>query len=132
MKIDFYNLDKLPFESGLVRILDKAYAAGNRILIKTSATASLERLLWEQEPNSWLPHGTDNPEQQPIFISTDAENKNDAQVLILLNENILPPEEGYERCLYVFDGRNAKVREEARAIYKQCLDKKYELQYHNL
>lgn len=135
MKVDFYNFQKIPFDTGLFKVVEKAYNSGDKILIKTNDTARqdyLDKLLWEYEAISWLPHGITKACEQPIFISLNTEPENKATILIITDSSPIPQESIYTRCLYLFNGNDKVALDKARQQYKELLEKKSELQYHNL
>ena len=75
-EIGFYHLTRSTLEEALPRLLEKAYAAGNRVLVRVGDAERLEllnRALWTYGKDSFLPHGTRAdgfPEDQPIYLTT--------------------------------------------------------------
>ena len=78
----------------------------------------LEEALWTFEPASFLPHGRENPTDQPILLSSAAEPANGADVLLQCAVPLPEPLTGWTRVLHLFeDGSEAQVR--ARAEWKR-------------
>jgi len=111
-RIDFYHLLYLPLERALPKLLEKALAAGHRIVVRADGSARLQHLdemLWTYEADSWLPHGTARQglaERQPIWLTDTEENPNGADILVLLDGMRPRNFDGYARCLDLFDGRD--------------------------
>ena len=89
-RVDFYHLQKQSPEEVLPVLLNKAYAAGCKICLKT---ISEERVtywngyLWTYNDESFLPHGSKKDgftEKQPIFLTAENENANHASFLFWL------------------------------------------------
>ena len=86
--ISFYHLERSPLEQALPKLLEKTLAAGKRALVLASSDERVEALaqtLWTYDPGSWLPHGTPkdgNPEDQPVWLSTDPETPNHAMPVV--------------------------------------------------
>ena len=61
---------------------------------------ALNTLLWTYDPASFLAHGTSKdgrPEDQPIYLTTEDENPNEAEVLVLLDGREVPGLSDYDR-----------------------------------
>jgi DNA polymerase III subunit chi len=123
--IDFYHLTRDPLEIGVAKLLAVVYAKGNRTLVRAASKTMVDKLdvaLWTFEKDSFLPHGTTRNGQadlQPILLTTDAVETNGANVLMLL-ENVLPEDvSGFERVLYMFEGRDEAALSQARAHWVQ-------------
>lgn len=119
-EVSFYRLETGSLEGVLPRLLERVLARGMRavVLVKSSERLDwLNELLWTYKPESFLPHGSINdgrPEMQHIFLSAVEENPNNASVLV--NIDGLSPSfvNDFERCLDIFDGRNAEELDGAR------------------
>ena len=60
-EVGFYHLTRSTLDEALPRLLEKAYAAGNRVLVRVGDPERLEllnRALWTYGKESFLPHGT--------------------------------------------------------------------------
>ena len=89
IRVDFYHLQRAPLEQVLPKLCEKAYATGKRIKILLGTEERVEfinSLLWTYNEESFLPHGSKKDgfaEEQPIFISANEDNANNASLLIL-------------------------------------------------
>ncbi len=136
-RIDFYHLQKAPLEQILPKLCEKAYATGKRIKILLGNAERVEfinSLLWTYSEESFLPHGSKRDgfaEEQPIFISADETNENNALLLILADGAQIAVEklDAYERVLNIFDGNVETALNNARAYWKEIKSLGGELHY---
>lgn len=137
IRVDFYHLQKAPLEQVLPKLCEKAYATGKRIKILLGNEERVEfinSLLWTYAEDSFLPHGSKKDgfvESQPIFISANVDNENNAQLLILA-DGAMPSLEilsEYERILNIFDGNDETALNNARTYWKQIKTLDGELHY---
>ncbi len=135
MKVTFYSFGKISFEKGLVKVIEKAYSSNQNIFIKTNSddqTNFIDKILWEQDSSSWLPHGVDNDQNHPILINKTINNTNKSSILVILDDSEIPLHSEFNRCLYIFNGKNSNSLQNARCKYKQLLEKNADLEYHDL
>lgn len=136
-RVDFYHLQKAPLEVVLPKLCEKAYSTGSNIKILLGTEERVEfinSLLWTYAEDSFLPHGTKKDgfiEDQPIFISADTSNENNAKLLILADGampdlNVLSE---YDRILNIFDGNDPIALNNARSYWKQIKQTDAELHY---
>ncbi len=62
-EVGFYHLTRQPLDAVLPRLLEKAHAAGHRILVHCADAAQVKALdqhLWTYDDRSFLPHGVDH------------------------------------------------------------------------
>ncbi|HEY9218490.1 MAG TPA: DNA polymerase III subunit chi [Phenylobacterium sp.] len=122
----FYHLERSGLNEVLPELLEKTLARGWRALVRAPGAERIEHLdawLWSYRNESFLPHGlADEPqaERQPILLSTEADNRNAAQALFLLEGAELGTVDGYERCLILFDGRDDEALAIARKQWTQA------------
>ena len=134
-EIGFYHLTKTPLPDALLRLLEKILASGKRVVVRTDSVERVDFLnstLWTSDTASFLPHGTDkegNGPQQPIWLTTDFTNPNDAEVLILTEGADETAYEDYERCLEIFNGNDDKAVVAARERWKTYYDRGLSLTY---
>ena len=117
MQVDFYHLARSPIERVLPAIADKILASGARLLV-VAAEDQLDRLdeqLWTWSPDSFLPHGRDNAENQPILLSSEPEAKNEAANIALADGKWREEALGFERAFYFFDSAGL---DDARAVWR--------------
>ncbi len=135
-RIGFYHLVPLPLEQALPKLLEKAMAAGNRVLVMAGSVervAYLDNLLWTYQPDSWLAHGTmAQPDQalQPVLLTDRDENANGADLLILTDGVQTEHIASFSRCLNIFDGNDDAAVEAARAQWKDWKNLGLELVYY--
>ena len=136
-RIDFYHLQKAPLEQVLPKLCEKAYTTGKHIKILLGNAERVEfinSLLWTYSEESFLPHGSKRDgfaEEQPIFISADEVNENNADLLILADGAQLDVTKlnAYERVLNIFDGNDEIALNNARAYWKEIKTLGGELHY---
>jgi DNA polymerase III subunit chi len=125
--VQFYHLLTSPLDRALPKLLEKAYAAGYRLLVVTGSeehAEHLNELLWTYSQDSFLPHGTSkdgHSEDQPIFISTNSESPNSAKLLVVTDGSAPENVGSFERVLDMFDGNNPEALAKARqrwVLYK--------------
>jgi len=119
-EIGFYQLEHRPIEVVLPRLIEKAYEAGHRIVVRApeAMLARLDELLWTYDDGSFLPHGRSDAAAQPILLSESDERANGATALVLLAPPFDAWPEGYERILVMFEKADAEALAAARAAWK--------------
>lgn len=136
-RVDFYHLQKTSLEQVLPKLCEKAYSSGNRIKVLLGVEERIEfinTLLWTYNEESFLPHGSKKDgfiEEQPIFISSQTENENNANILILA-DNAYPSISfltSFDRVLNIFDASDEFALEQARSYWKQIKNLDCELHY---
>lgn len=116
----FYHLERTSLDQALPELLEKTLARGWRAMVRAGAAERIEHLdgwLWSYRDDSFLPHGVDHEpfaDRQPILLTTQMENANDAQALFLIDGADAGPLEAYERCILLFDGRDEAALAQAR------------------
>jgi DNA polymerase-3 subunit chi len=137
MIISFYQLTTGTLEQALAKLLPKVYGQNLRcvIVLPEERLAAVNTSLWTLGHGSFLPHGVmgdASPERQPIWLTTQVENPNDAQVLLLaqgcFDQALATPEgKAFARCLIFFDGHD-----EAQVTAAQSAWKTYQAASHEL
>jgi DNA polymerase IIIc chi subunit len=71
MEASFYHLTSSPLKKALPSLLEKAYENNMRSVVICHAEniKPLDDDLWTFSPTKFLPHGTEKPEIQPVFIT---------------------------------------------------------------
>ena len=118
MIVDFYHLALSPLERVLPSICEKVLASGERLLIvaETGLLARLDEQLWTYSRDSFLPHGRERPESQPILLSDVVEAANGATHLALADGSWRDEALGFARTFYFFDNGG---RGEARDVWRR-------------
>jgi DNA polymerase III subunit chi len=123
-EVGFYHLTRSTVEEALSRLLEKAYAAGSRVLVRVGDSERLEllnRALWTYGKESFLPHGTRSDgfaEDQPIYLTGQVENPNGGSILALVADATAPDLAAFARCLDLFDGGDAEAVARARERWR--------------
>jgi DNA polymerase-3 subunit chi len=129
MIVDFYHLTASPLEQVLPRIAEKVFAGGERLLIVADPAllARLDEQLWSYSKDSFLPHGRERRESQPVLLSPEPEAANGATNIALADGRWREEALGFARTFYFFDNeardgardawRTLKGRSEVEARY---------------
>ncbi len=131
----FYHLERSPLEAVLPPLLEKVLQRKWRALVRSKdsqALLSLDRHLWTYAPDSFLPHGLGTEpraDQQPILLTTEANNENQAQIIILVHGADMPELTGIERCITIFDGGDQHALTQARERWKTAKTNKAPVSY---
>ena len=121
----FYHLTRTPLEPALGRLLERVLASGQRAVVVASSPERLEalnRALWTFDRESFLPHGTREDgfaEDQPVFLTDEANFPNGATVLVLVDGAEVEPPPEFTRCLYIFEGNDEAGVAQARALWQR-------------
>ena len=133
--IRFYHLNTRTLDQALPEIVQKALSAGHKIVIRAPDDKEVERLnnlLWTFRPDSFIPHGSakdGNPVHQPVWLSAENDNPNNANVLILTGGLQGGALDGYTLACDIFDGRNHDNVLSARERWKQYKSSGHALTY---
>jgi DNA polymerase-3 subunit chi len=118
MQVDFYHLSQ-PIERVLPVLAEKVVGSGGRLLVVSADAGqrrSLDRLLWEYDAESFLPHaqaGEGDDGAQPILVSAEVSAANGAR-LVLLADGVWRDEAlGFDRALHLFGEENIGAAREA-------------------
>jgi DNA polymerase III subunit chi len=120
----FYHLEQQPLERVLPALVERTLARGWRAVVQAGSeerVEALDTLLWTYAEESFLPHGTrrdGNPAAQPVYLTADDINPNEATVRFLVDGAGIGDMAGYERIVYLFDGRDASAVASAREQWK--------------
>lgn len=134
-EIYFYHLESRTLEQVLPTLLERSLARGWRAAVQASSlerVEALNSLLWTYREDSFLPHGTasdGSPAMQPIFLTVEDDNPNDASVRFLVDGASLDDASPYDRVVYVFDGHDENVVSQARAAWAAAKEKGYAVSY---
>ena len=121
MQVDFYQLAGTPPEPVIASIAEKVLGGDGRLLVVAEDEvflARLDRLLWDQGPSNFLPHGlaggTDDA-RQPILLSTSADAPNQARNMLIADGTWREAALTFDRSFYLFDNNTL---EGARLAWK--------------
>lgn len=126
----FYHLQHTTLERAVGPLLEKCLERDWRVLAvspEASRRAALDEALWTYDDQSFLPHGQAEAEglvaaEQPVLITKEAENQNNAAVALLMDGVELPVDASFERCMVMFDDGDGATRQKAREQFKAAKD----------
>jgi DNA polymerase-3 subunit chi len=140
MEVFFYHLEQRTLEDTLPELLERTLARGWRALVRTGSAErarALDAHLWTYSEESFLPHGLagePQAEQQPVLLGENAPRANSAHAVFMVDgaspgdwRNLA--DEGYERAVLIFDGRDPDAVVSAREHWKQAKDAGMTAQY---
>jgi DNA polymerase-3 subunit chi len=125
-EVFFYHLERATLEEVLPTLLERSLERGWRAAVQAASeerVEALDTLLWTYREDSFLAHGTarDGPAAaQPIYLTADAGNPNEAQIRFLVDGADLEDAAPYTRVVFVFDGRDADAVARARAQWQEA------------
>ena len=135
-EVRFYHLQRARLEDVLPVILERAYERGHRILLLAASEEriqALNALLWTYKPESFLPHGTakeGDPDLQPIYLSTEATNLNQAELLVVTEGVPYPDLASYQMVVDIFDGNDEDILNRTREKWKNLKGQGHRLVYY--
>ena len=127
----FYHLERRSLDDVLPTLVTRTLERGQRVLIKAESAdraSAIDNLLWTYDDQSFLPHaqvGDGDAKRQPVLITTEDGNANEANVLFLVGGAEPLPWTSAEakalaRIVLMFDGRDADSLTRARAAWKDA------------
>lgn len=134
LEVSFYHLTKLSLLKAGPKLIEKIYYSKQRLLVlleNGELLKSLDELLWSYSTKHFIAHGTlqdPHPEDQPILLGLDAENKNNATIAMAMGKVDLDSLH-LNRYLYMFEGESPEQLEFARNKWKFYQAKGSEITY---
>lgn len=135
-EIRFYHLTARTFEQTLPVLLDRTLQRGWRAVVRVGSEERAESLaghLWTSSKEGFLPHGTKRDgfaEEQPVWITDQAENPNAAQVLFLGDGAESDGDGAFATVCDLFDGNDPEAVQAARGRWKRLRDAGHTLVYY--
>lgn len=126
MRVDFYQLGAAPLEQVIAMLGEKLLGQGERLLVVAedeSLLARLDRSLWDQGPDSFIPHGISGgaeDSRQPILLSASPDPANRARNLLIADGVWREAALGFNRTFHLFD---VNTLEEARSAWRSLGDR---------
>jgi len=139
-EILFYHLERKPLDAVLPGLIEKSLERGWRALIRTDTAEraeAIDNLLWTYNDQTFLPHaqkGDGDPKDQPVLITTEEGNANDANILFLAG-GAAPPAwdsalaKALTRIVVLFDGRDPAALDAARAAWRGAREAGHDVTY---
>jgi DNA polymerase III subunit chi len=126
VQVDFYQLGGIPPEPVIASIAEKVLSADGRLIViadDEAYLAKLDRILWDQGPTSFLPHGLaggSDDARQPILLSTSPDAPNLARNALIADGVWRQSVLSYDRSFLLFDDATLKG---ARQAWKSLADR---------
>lgn len=119
----FYHLERASVDEALPELLTKLLARGGRAVVTSAEEGRLESLdasLWTFRDDSFLPHGradAADPEAQPILLSPEPANPNNASMLFCLDGADPGLVDAWDRVVVMFEAGDETALARARALW---------------
>lgn len=123
-EILFYHLESRPLEAVVPLLLEKTLERGWRAVVEVGSRERAEALdahLWTYRDDSFLAHGLAGEgaeTHQPILITTEPDNLNNAEVRFFADGAVPQSADGYQRLVYLFSGLDPEAVATARLAWK--------------
>jgi len=121
VQVDFYQLAGTSPEPVIAAIAEKILSGGGRLIViddDEAYLAKLDRMLWDQGPTRFLPHGlaggVDDP-RQPVLLTTTPDAPNLARNALIADGTWRDAVLSYDRSFFLFD---SSTLEGARETWK--------------
>ena len=134
-EVRFYHLTRTSLDRALPQMLEKTLERGQRAVVRASSEDRVEALatgLWTYNDRSFLPHGSlkdGRGERQPIWLTTQPEAPNGAEVLFLTDGSSTENLEGFALCAILFDGHDEEAVTAARGQWTGLKEAGHEVTY---
>lgn len=134
-EIRFYHLQRTALDVALPQLLEKVLERDWRAVVITGSPERVQALntqLWTYGRDSFLPHGTAEDGHaglQPVWLTDEDENPNQATVLFLVDGAESEKTDGYELCCTLFDGNDEDAVTRARTHWRHYKDQGHALTY---
>jgi DNA polymerase III subunit chi len=121
MQVDFYQLGSTPLEQVIASVAQKLLGERKRLLVVAEdqgLLGRLDRMLWDQGPTSFLPHGLAGGSEdvrQPILLASQTDAPNLARNILIADGQWREAALTFDRVFYLFD---AATLEGARLAWK--------------
>ena len=109
MQVDFYQLAGTPAEQVIASIAEKILSADGRLIViaeDETYLAKLDRMMWDEGPTSFLPHGLAggaDDARQPILLSTSPDAPNLARNVLIADGLWRDSALSYDRAFFLFE-----------------------------
>ncbi len=133
----FYHLTRRPLEATLPMLLERAGAAGWRVVVRGTRAdhlAWLDEKLWLGPEEGFMPHGLAggaHDARQPVLLTTGTEMANTPACLMAVDGAEVSAGEvaDLERVCVLFDGHDAQAVDHARAQWRSLTEAGAAAQY---
>lgn len=134
-EIRFYHLQRTSLEQALPVMLEKTLERDWRAVVMARSVERVESLcglLWNYRNEGFLPHGSTedgNAALQPIWLTDQDENPNNASVLFLTDGAVTENIGMYDLCCELFGDSDAETVSAARGRWSAYLNAGHYLTY---
>ena len=134
-EIYFYHLESRTLEQVLPALLERSLERGWRAAVQVASKERVEALntmLWTYREDSFLPHGAAGDgasDVQPIYLTDEEDNPNNAAVRFLVDGATLDDAAGYARVVHVFDGHDEGAVAQAREAWRAAKEQSFTVSY---
>jgi len=124
-EIGFYHLLTMPLDRALPKLLERAVAGGERVVVVAGSEERVEHLnnlLWTYDEASFLAHGSardGDAARQPVWLAAADENPNGAKWVMLV-DGARADLARYGRCFDIFDGNDPDAVAAARRRWSEA------------
>jgi len=125
-EVRFHHLERRRVDQALPRLIERALEEGRRVIVRASSeemVAALNERLWTYDDASFLPHGAagdGDPMTQPVFLTSELENPNEATMLVRLSgAETVEADDRFDLVVLMFDGRDEAALAEARGEWRR-------------
>lgn len=135
----FYHLEQQTLEQVLPILLTQSLKRGWRAVVQAGSrerVSALDAHLWTFTDDAFLPHAAKGDARfeahmadQPIWLTDEDETPNGANVLFLVDGAERAAIDGFERTVFMFDGRDEESLAHARSRWAGLKDSGHELTY---
>jgi DNA polymerase-3 subunit chi len=119
VEVDFYQLGGAAPEQVIASIAEDILSADGRLIVIADDDvflARLDRMLWDQGPTSFLPHGLAggaDDARQPVLLTTSPDAPNLARNALIADGVWRDSTLSYDRSCFLFDDATVKSAREA-------------------
>ena len=128
-------MEQATLDQALPMIVMKAWQSGENVMVRVPdkrEASRLNDLLWSFRADAFIPHGMDgdkNAGQQPVFVTVNDENVNEAKILILTHGCTYPSVGDFKMTCEMLDGRVQNQITDARSRWKTYKNDGHDLTY---
>ena len=121
----FYHLTERTLEQTLPGLLEKCVEREWKSVIQIGDPQRLpvlDKLLWDYRDDGFLAHCAERDGMeihQPVFLTTETDNPNQAEIRFMVAGAIPPKLDTYTRGIYIFDGHDEAALNQARERWRE-------------
>lgn len=135
----FYHLERQTLEQALPLLLEATLKRGWKAVVQAGSAERVKALdahLWTYKDDAFLAHAAkgdarfaDSVTAQPIWLTYEDETPNEANVLFLVDGAERTAIDGFQRTVFMFDGRDEESLARARQQWSGLKDSGHALTY---